>query len=58
VIAVSFDSGVIGLYDAGRGQELRLLIGHTAAVSEIAFAADGRLASASEDGTILIWAMR
>jgi WD40 repeat protein len=47
--------GLVALYDAQTGREIAVLTGHTASVTDIAFAADGRLASASADGTILIW---
>ena len=49
----------IWIYDARTGQELDLLVGHTAAVSSVAFSPEGRtLASGSDDGTGRIWNVR
>jgi WD40 repeat protein len=48
--------GVILLWDRQTGRCLRTLVGHAAAVVELAFDPDGRhLASASSDGTIVLW---
>ena len=48
-----------GLAAAGvllnRGDELRTLRGHTGAVRAVAFAPDGTLVSAGDDGTVRIW---
>ncbi len=43
--------------DARSGQEEATLRGHAGRVTGVAFAPDGRLASASEDGTIKVWAV-
>lgn len=56
-IAVASSVG-IWLYDANdpNATEPRLLQGHTAAVSSIAFSSDGlRMVSASRDGTVRVW---
>jgi WD40 repeat protein/serine/threonine protein kinase len=49
-------SGDIGVWDAGSGQLLAVLKGHSASVDAIAFSPDGsRILSGSRDKTIRIW---
>lgn len=49
-------SAGIWLYDAGTGEELALLTGHTAPVMSIAFSPHGNvLASGSQDGIMQLW---
>ena len=57
-LALGFKDGRIALIDASSREVEHLLIGHTASVTQLAFApGEGapRLASASRDGTIRIW---
>jgi WD40 repeat protein len=57
-LAMSGPGGAVHIWDLLSGKELGVLKGHTAAVTGLAFAPDGKtLASASEDATALIWDM-
>ena len=48
--------GTLRLWDAVTGENIRTLEGHTGDVYSVALSADGRtLASASRDGTVLLW---
>ena len=49
------DHAVIRLWEAGSGQLITALEGQPDWITSIAFSADGTLASASQDGTILLW---
>jgi hypothetical protein len=52
------DDNDVGLTDPGLGKGLMSLPGHSGTVMDVAFSRDGAwLASASEDGTIKIWAV-
>jgi len=55
----AYSSGLIRLWDAGSGQPIGTLDGHTSWVCELIFSADGqRLYSASADQTVRIWDVR
>ena len=46
----------VRLWDVQTGDHLRTLCGHTSGVRSVSFSPDGNtLASASNDGTILLW---
>jgi WD40 repeat protein/uncharacterized caspase-like protein len=49
-------TGMLKLYDAHTGREVRALMGHTGEVQAVAFSRDGRLlASAAADNAIKLW---
>jgi WD40 repeat protein len=54
-LASAGDDQTIKLWDPSTGREERTLTGHTAAVYFLGFANDGRLVSASLDGTMRWW---
>jgi WD40 repeat protein len=55
ILAICGDAGV-GLYNADTGQLLQTLEGHFGAVGAVTFSKSGKwLATASEDGTVLVW---
>ncbi len=56
ILAVGYHHGPIRLWDALSAEEIGCLEGHLGGVNSLAFTSDGsRLASASEDTTVLIW---
>ena len=55
LLAAACADGRICLYAGHTNQWLGSFIGHRAAVSDIAFSSDGRLASTSHDGTLRVW---
>lgn len=55
-VAVGEESGKVKVYDSTNGQVAKALAGHTAAVTGVAFAADGsKLVSGSQDKTFKLW---
>jgi tRNA A-37 threonylcarbamoyl transferase component Bud32 len=48
--------GTVRVWDASRGEEMRVLRGHAGGVSGVGWSLDGRrLASAGADGTVRVW---
>ncbi len=54
-LALGTDGGIIRLHDLLEDREVGRLQGHRGGVWALAFAPDGRLASGSEDTTVLVW---
>ncbi len=53
---ISFSGGDIAIFSARTAQQVARLQGHTDDADRISFSPDGKyLASASRDGTVLIW---
>jgi RNA polymerase sigma factor (sigma-70 family) len=48
----------VGLWDLASGRELLRLDGHGVPISSIAIAADGKIATAAEDGSVHVWDRR
>ncbi len=56
LLATGGEDGMIWIWDAETGEEVRRLWGHTGVVRSIVFSNDGKkLVSASDDGSIRIW---
>jgi WD40 repeat protein len=54
----STEVGAILIWDVSTGKELRTLTGHHSRVTALAFSADAKaLASASQDGSVIVWAL-
>jgi WD40 repeat protein/energy-coupling factor transporter ATP-binding protein EcfA2 len=55
-VAIPTADSTVAIWDLHRGAVIRTLIGHTAAIRDVAFNHDGtRLATASDDGTAKLW---
>jgi WD40 repeat protein len=55
-LAIGNDNGHVILWDIAEGKQIRNLVGHTGAVTGLAFSEDGNLlASGSLDGTVVLW---
>lgn len=52
---ISVDGNTIEVWDVGFRQHVTTLKGHRQPISSLVFIGDGRLASASVDGTIVLW---
>jgi len=56
LFATGNEAGDVCLWDTASGQPVRVLSGHQAAVTAVAFApAGGVLAAGSADGTVCLW---
>ena len=55
VLAAAGDDDAVTLFDPDTGDVAATLEGHTAYVPQLAWAGDGRLATASHDGTCRVW---
>ena len=56
MLASGLADGTTLVWDAGTGEVLRTLEGHTDVVTSVAFSPDGTmLAAGSLDGTALVW---
>jgi WD40 repeat protein len=59
IASTYFFSGDVQIWDAEKGELLKTLKGHNDGMNDLAFSADGKiLASASFDGTIILWNIR
>jgi WD40 repeat protein len=54
-VATGGDDGAVVLWDRKTGRSRSVLLGHTGAITALAFRRDGVFASASADGTIALW---
>ena len=56
LVATTGTGQAADLWSSTTGQHLATLVGHTGAITDLAFSADGsRLATASADGTVRLW---
>src|SRR5262249_33073227 len=54
-LAWNADRTAVHVWDVRRGELLGPFTGHDADVTDLAFTADGRLVSSSDDSTLLVW---
>ncbi|KFA87964.1 CHAT domain-containing protein [Archangium violaceum] len=57
-LAVGLEDGTVHLWHTRSGRRLAILRGHDLAVESVAFNGLGELASASRDGTVLLWRVK